>query len=126
MTFTAVGPRLRTIRDSSAQLVDVGYAVAVCHANAVISDYARREADETTGRLPGDVHLRLDDPWQGGGVWRAEHPGSSYSHIDVTEPLGLGWLATLPDAQPAPVDPSPRPEPEPVPEPIPESDDDAA
>lgn len=125
VTFTAVGPRLHTIRDSTAQLVDVGYASAVCHANAVISDYARREANETTGLLPGDVHLRLDDPWQGGGVWCAEHPGSPYTHTDVTEPLGLGWLATLPDAVPAPADPSPEPEPEPAmePETVPEPDD---
>ncbi|WP_066946619.1 hypothetical protein [Microtetraspora fusca] len=94
--YTAVGPRLHAVRDGATQLLDVGYALAVCHANAVISDYARRETDETTGLLPGEVHLRLDDPWQGGGVWRVEYPDSTYVHIDVTEPLGLGWLSTLP------------------------------
>ncbi|MGI8333689.1 hypothetical protein ACRYCC_27385 [Actinomadura scrupuli] len=136
VTYTAVGPRLRVIRDSGTQLLDVGYALAVCHANAVISDYARREVDETTGLLPGDVHLRLDDPWQGGGVWRSEHPDSTYVHVEVTEPLGLGWLSTLPTVLPdeplavpkgyaADTDPIPASEPEPVPEtPQPEPDDD--
>ncbi|TVT60105.1 hypothetical protein FNH05_05030 [Amycolatopsis rhizosphaerae] len=100
ITYTAVGPRLHSVRDAAPQLVGVGYATAVCHANAVLSDYARREADETTGLLTDDVHLRLDDPWQGGGIWRAEHPGSTYAHVDVTDPLGLGWLATLPTALP--------------------------
>jgi len=100
VTYTAVGPRLRAVRDAGPQLVDVGYAVAVCHANAVISDYARREVDENTGLLPDDIHLRLDDPWQGGGVWRAEHPGSAYARIDATNPLGLGWSSTLPTVPP--------------------------
>jgi hypothetical protein len=100
VTYTAVGPRLRGVRDAAPRLVDVDYATAVCHANAVISDYARREIDEPPGLLPGEVHLRLDDPWQGGGVWRAEHPGSTYAHVDVTESLGLGWLATLPAVLP--------------------------
>ncbi|MFI7227481.1 hypothetical protein ACIBO5_30075 [Nonomuraea angiospora] len=104
VTYTAVGPRLRSVRDGATQLLDVGYALAVCHANAVISDYARRETDEATGLLPGEVHLRLDDPWQGGGVWRAEYPDSTYVHIDVTEPLGLGWLSTLPSVLPDELD----------------------
>jgi hypothetical protein len=130
VTYTAVGPWLRTVRDSAPQLVDVGYATAACHANAVISDYARREADETTGLLPGEIHLRLDDPWQGGGVWRAEHPGSTYAHVDVTKPLGLGWLTTLPtilpDEPPAvPGDRVDEDEAAPEPEaPQPEPDDD--
>ncbi len=138
ITYTAVGPRLRTVRDATAGLIDVGYAVAVCHANAVIGDYARRETDENTGLLPDDVHLRLDDSWQGGGVWRAERPGSIYSDVDVLEPLGLGWAATMPDAAPsaesqqrpgpgpesaeqqAPADEAPEAETEPEPESEPE------
>lgn len=115
VTYTAVGPRLRDIRDAAPQLVGVGYALAVCHANAVLSDFARREADETTGLLPGGVHLRLDDPWQGGGVWRAEHPDSAYAHVEVTEPLGLGWLSAPVVPDPG-ADPGSPPEPEPAPD----------
>ncbi|WP_347059734.1 hypothetical protein ABC795_04620 [Blastococcus sp. HT6-30] len=106
VTFTAVGPRLRMVRDAGAQLIGLGYVAAVCHANAVISDYARREVDEKTGLLPGGVHLRLDDPWQGGGVWRAEHPASRHSHVDPLVPLGLGWQSTLPEPAPAPTPPT--------------------
>ena len=100
--FTAVGPRLRAIQGSDTRLMGVEYALAVCHANAVISEYARREVDEATGLLRGDVHLRLDDPRQGGGVWRAERPDSVYRRFDVAQPLGLGWLSTLPDDPAAP------------------------
>ncbi|MEY9937592.1 hypothetical protein [Streptacidiphilus sp. MAP5-3] len=110
VTFTAIGPRLREVRDAAAHLTGTGYALAVCHANAVVSDYARRETDEQTGLLPGGVHLRLDDPWQGGGVWRAEYPDSAYTRVEVTEPLGLGWLETLPTALPQEA-PAPVPEP---------------
>ncbi|GAB2740884.1 hypothetical protein [Amycolatopsis magusensis] len=100
VTYTAIGPRLRTMHDSAAQLVGAGYATAVCHANVVISDYARRETDDTTGLLHGQVHLRLDDPWQGGGVWRGEHPTSRYTHVDPVEALGLGWQSTVDDLEP--------------------------
>ena len=88
-----------------------------------------------TGLLPDQVSLRLDDPWQGGGVWRAEHPGSTYARVDVTQPLGLGWRSSLPAQTPPVRCGARRPEPEqihraePMPERAPEddeSDDDAA
>lgn len=90
IAYTATGPALRTIRDAASYLSGIDYAVAVCHANTVISDYARREADER-GLLSNGAHLRLDDRWQGGGVWRAEFPGSRYAALSPDEPLGLGW-----------------------------------
>ncbi|RSN33167.1 hypothetical protein DL990_14245 [Amycolatopsis sp. WAC 01416] len=98
--YSAIGPRLRQVRDAGRHLVGVGYAAAVCHANSVISDYARRDSDESTGMLPGGVSLRLDDAWQGGGVWRSEAPGGPEARLDITQPLGLGWASTLPDAEP--------------------------
>lgn len=90
IAYTATGPALRTIHDAAPHLSGIDYAVAVCHANTVISDYARREADEH-GLLGNGAHLRLDDRWQGGGVWRAEFPGSRYAAVPPDEPLGLGW-----------------------------------
>ena len=84
------------MRRSAEALKGLGYALAVCHANAVVSDYVHGDADEVTGLLPDEVSLRLDDPWQGGGVWRAEHPGSIYARVEVTQPLGLGWRSSLP------------------------------
>lgn len=101
VAYTAVGPALRNVHGASALLGGLDYARAVCHANAVVADYAGREADEH-GLLENRVHLRLDDPWQGGGIWRAEYPGSSYSQVVFDEPLGLGWLGSQPRAQEAP------------------------
>jgi hypothetical protein len=106
VAYTAIGPRLRASTDAETLLAGVGYATAVCHANSVVADYARRDVDGD-GLLPDDVHLRLDDPWQGGGVWRAERPGSPWVNVDVTQPLGLGWLSTVPGALEPPPSPAP-------------------
>jgi hypothetical protein len=97
--YTAVGPLLRTVSGSAPQLVGLGYPAAVCHANTVIGDDARREADD--GVMPSGAHLRLDDGWQGGGVWRASDPPGPYAPIDPLVPLGLGWIESQkpPDAE---------------------------
>jgi hypothetical protein len=87
--YTAIGPLLGTVSGAARQLVGLDYPVAVCHANAVFGDYATREADD--GVLPSGAHLRLDDAWQGGGIWRASAPPGSYAHLDPLVPLGLGW-----------------------------------
>lgn len=89
--YTAVGPLLGTVSGAAPQLAGLGYPAAVCHANTVIGDYARREADDD-GVLPSGAHLRFDDPWQGGGVWRASLPAGQYAGIEPLVPLGLGWL----------------------------------
>ncbi|MEV5897541.1 hypothetical protein [Nonomuraea fuscirosea] len=97
VTYTALGPRLRDFAANQAVLEGAGYAIAVCHANAVLSDVARREADERGALLSGG-HLRLDDARQGGGIWRASHPPGPYAGLDPLLPLGLGWLGSLPPA----------------------------
>jgi len=99
--YTAVGPLLRTVSGAAPQLAGLGYPAAVCHANTVISDYARREADDD-GVLPSGAHLRLDDGWQGGGVWRASDPPGAYAGIDPLVPLSLGWTECQLAPQPAP------------------------
>ena len=95
--YTAVGPLLRTVRDAAPHLIGPRYAEAVCHLNTVIGDDARRESDEH-GALPSGAHLRLDDAWQGGGVWRASLPAGPYASADPLVPYGLGWLDSLPVA----------------------------
>ena len=111
--YTAVGPLLRTVSGAAPQLAGLGYPAAVCHANAVIGDYARREADDD-GVLPSGAHLRLDDGWQGGGVWRASDPPGPYARIDPLIALGLGWIESQqpPVAEPPP--PAAEPELTPV------------
>jgi hypothetical protein len=107
--YTAVGPLLRTVSGAAPQLVGLGYPVAVCHANTVIGDNARREADDD-GAQPSGAHLRLDDDWQGGGVWRASDPPGPYARIDPLIPLHLGWAESQ---QPPEVQPPPQPAAEP-------------
>lgn len=55
------------------------------------------------------VHLRLDDAWQGGGLWRAENLDDvAPLSLDPAIALGLGWaeytgrLGDLPQELPAP------------------------
>ena len=103
--YTAVGPLLRTVSGAAPQLAGLGYPAIVCHANAVISDYARREADDD-GVLSSGAHLRLDDGWQGGGVWRASDPPGPYARIDPLIALGLGWIESQ---QPLTAEPPPQP-----------------
>ena len=92
--YTAIGPRLRKINDAGQQLVGRAYPMTICHANTVIADYAAREGED--GVLPGGSHLRLDDGWQGGGIWRASNPPGPYTAIDPRVPLGLGWSESQP------------------------------
>ena len=76
---------------------EVGMARAVrsiVHANMALADHA---SSARAGLLPGDVHLRVDDLWQGGGVWRAQRapiPAEILS-TDPSYPLGLGYLEYL-------------------------------
>ena len=50
-------------------------------------------ADAADGDWNG-VHLRLDDPWQGGGLWRTELLGTvTPVSAEPAVALGLGWVA---------------------------------
>lgn len=110
VTYTAIGPRLRCVDGSAAPMHGARYANVVLHANLIFADYLRGDAED--GLLFDQVHLRLDDSWQGGGIWRAEAPGSAHALLDPTVPCGFGWAETLtPPSPPASVEP-PTPEPE--------------
>ncbi|MFF7146206.1 hypothetical protein [Streptomyces sp. SID2888] len=97
--YTALGPVLRDRPEWQDAIRGTGYPLAVCHANSVLADYARREHDETTGLLASGVRLSLDDRWQGGGVWRAvlatgrtDEPRGGFTD----EPAGRGWAESFP------------------------------
>lgn len=94
IAYTATGPALRALHGSARHLSSLDYAAVVCHANTLLNDYVRCEVDEQ-GLLSNGVHLRLDDVRQGGGIWRAEYPGSSYTMVAPDEPLGLGWAGEI-------------------------------
>ncbi|SFC82834.1 hypothetical protein [Streptomyces aidingensis] len=111
--YTALGTALRSRQDGALLLQGTAYPLAVCHAHALAADLVTRETDETTGLLhsPEGVRLRLDDRWQGGGVWRAEYrpPGSREPMHDdaglpVDVPLGRGWWDSAPRTAEPPVE----------------------
>lgn len=90
ISYTAVGPRLRQLGSAEVALRGLGYPAVICHANTVIADYLAGPVP--IGAIASAGHVRLDDAWQGGGVWRTEHPAGPYSGIDSLQALGLGWL----------------------------------
>ena len=70
------------------------YVTAVCHANAYVAD-TLCAASSKSGVLDDGVHLRLDDDWQAGGIWRAERVADpehySLKTVPPALPLGLGY-----------------------------------
>ncbi|MGH3025568.1 MAG: hypothetical protein ACRDLR_03895, partial [Gaiellaceae bacterium] len=118
--YAAVGPRILDMLasggvDEEEELMVRGcaYATAVCHANAYVTDALRLE--QRTGVLPDGVHVRLDDDWQAGGIWRAETVDDparySLGSVPAIIPLGLGYAETRSDL---PVQETPSAEEEPI------------
>jgi hypothetical protein len=104
--YSAVGPRIIDLLshggldpDEEVLIRGCDYATAVCHANLSVADALRRR--QRDGVLASGVHLRLDDDWQSGGIWRAEtvtDPARySLATVPPTIPLALGHAETLPD-----------------------------
>lgn len=93
--YTTIGPLLAGLSGSAPLLVGLGYPAAVVHANTVIADHVRARTGPN-GALPTGVHLRLDDAWQGGGIWRSTTEPTGEERVDPLSALGLGWDATTP------------------------------
>jgi hypothetical protein len=98
--YTAVGPIVLELfdRDGSPTRDAIQgpmYAASICHANLYILDRLKRQAP--SGLLPDSIHLRLDDRWQWGGIWRAERTTSSSSlrGVDPSIPLHLGYATRV-------------------------------
>jgi hypothetical protein len=109
----AIGPFLRDRCGERAkdQLTGPAYPTTLACAQAWLTEHL-----EATGRIVSfggqPVHVRLDDAWQGGGIWRAQlvtgqnrrgtvlaaQPGQGAdcpveSFLDQVDlPLALGWL----------------------------------
>jgi hypothetical protein len=76
-------------RDNDDPLELTGAADLVLHTNLAAAD---RAADAPDALLPGGVHLRIDDIWQAGGLWRTQREPIP-ADILATDPriaLGLG------------------------------------
>lgn len=104
-TYSAIGPRLLELltrnggEEDSVLVRGPSYASAVCHANFFVAETFGREQQDGLLRASATVerptHLRLDDDWQSGGIWRAEQTPNARSYslaaVPNTIPLGLGF-----------------------------------
>ena len=96
--------------DERALLAGPGYARLVLEVNLAVADRIGEQ-----GLLSGsNVHVRLDDEWQGGGTWRAvryEEAPPPEARFGPLVPLGIGYAEASGEAG---VDSTPEPTPEPV------------
>ena len=107
VNYSAIGPQIidvlarQGLDDDERGLVEGPmYVRSVCYANAYVRDRIAEDAQE--GILRHSCHLRLDDAWQAGGIWRAETVQDSFSslaRIPATIALGLGNASTQPAEQ---------------------------
>lgn len=90
LAWASMSARLADTCDTET-LVGLGWPKAVVCTSLLALDTLAAEAPD--GDWQG-VHLRLDDTWQGGGLWRAERlEHASPVDADPAVALGLGWVA---------------------------------
>lgn len=100
--YLAIGPTLRvSVTDpDAADLPAAGlrgpqYATALTCAQLYLAQTLTERHDGIVEVSGAEVHVRLDDAWQGGGIWRA-HVLERNELVDPVDlPLALGWLTTL-------------------------------
>ncbi|XVV00837.1 hypothetical protein ACQPW3_25850 [Actinosynnema sp. CA-248983] len=99
--YLAIGPTLRdTLRDPedpdlpTDALRGPRYATTLVCAQLYLVERLSRKGNGVVTVRGTDVHVRLDDAWQGGGVWRAAVAESMPVELldEVGLPLALGWL----------------------------------
>jgi len=102
--YSLIGPRIVELLErggldpgEEALLRGCNYATMVCFVNYYVSDELSR--DQAKGVLPSGIHLRLDDDWQQGGIWRAELVSDPLTYslkaISHDVPLGLGYAESV-------------------------------
>ncbi len=90
VAWASMSARIADCADEDDVVGDRWPMAIVCASLLTLDTLAAAAAD---GDWNG-VHLRLDDPWQGGGLWRAELLGTvSPVSADPAVALGLGWVA---------------------------------
>lgn len=102
--YAAVGPRIidhlkqgGLDADEEALVRGSAYATAVAYTNVFVAE--KLAVEQESGVLEGGAHLRLDDDWQAGGIWRAERVTDpdhySLGKVPATLPLGLGYAESV-------------------------------
>ncbi len=104
--YLALGPALRAEFSASEAVRSVRYATTIACANLALVDQLQLRAGRVNvaGRT---VHVRLDDAFQGGGIWRseavpagAEDSADAHDPVPVDLPLALGWRSAAAPAVP--------------------------
>lgn len=94
-SYVALGLRLDAMVGDDAELHGPGWLRACCHATAYVLDIlAERAPDGVLDTPAGPVHLRIDDAWQHGGVWRTAALVGGWDPVCAIAPdvaLGLGF-----------------------------------
>ena len=95
VVYVGLGTRVVEEFGNDAELHGPGWATVICHQSTFTIDWLAQSAgDGVLTTASGPVHLRLDDPWQAGGVWRAQLLGGLADPICSLPPdmaLGLGY-----------------------------------
>ncbi len=93
--YSSLGSLLVELGGGGADLNGPDWATAVCHASHFLIEWlAEKAPDGWLDSRDGTVHVRLDDAWLTGGIWRAERLTdgfSAYCAIPPEVPLGLGY-----------------------------------
>jgi hypothetical protein len=90
VAWASMSARIADCADEDDVIGDRWPLAVVCASLLALDKLAAEAAD---GDWNG-VHLRLDDLWQGGGLWRAELLGTvSPVSAEPAVALGLGWVA---------------------------------
>ncbi|MCC8251183.1 hypothetical protein [Saccharothrix luteola] len=101
--YLAIGPALRAdIPDPEDSHLPADalrgprYATTLVCAQLHLVEYLTQEHGGAMAIGGTAVHVRLDDAWQGGGVWRGAVAESVAEELleEVDLPLALGWLET--------------------------------
>lgn len=120
--YAAVGPTIRDhlaanglTDEERAALYGPGWARLVCYVNTYVAEQVRVDGARITA-LGDRYHLRRDDAWQSGGIWRTERldgdANSQWAVYPPLVPLGLGAAGV--DRHPTVRPPAPAPEPAPT------------
>lgn len=117
--YLALGPALRCQHTDADAVRGIRYATTIACANLTLAGML--ENNDGAVQVNGSrVHLRLDDAFQGGGIWRAEQVDAD-QHLDPVDlPLALGWRDAAQPPVPqqrtgAPASPTPGSTPSPTP-----------
>jgi hypothetical protein len=111
-SYLALGPALRREFDGSDAVRGVRYPATIAWANLTLARQLQDAGGIVTVGRPGvgdvRVHVRLDDAFQGGGVWRSECLADDADTADLAPvdlPLALGWRDAAVPAVPFQRDP---------------------